>query len=59
MIHAELPRTTTSTSIFHEKDSQTDESQDLESQPGITKTTRVETSISSRTGMQEKDDFHL
>lgn len=59
MTHAELPRTTTSTSILHEKDSETDESQDLEAQQGITKTTRVETSISSRTELQEKDIFHL
>ncbi|MCJ1263640.1 hypothetical protein MMC22_003510 [Lobaria immixta] len=59
MTHAELPRTSTSTSIFHEKDSETDGSQDLESQQGITKTTRVETSISSRTELQEKNIFHL
>lgn len=59
MIHAGLPRNMTSTSIFHEKDRETDGSQDLESQQGITKTTQVETSISGGTDFQEENAFHL
>lgn len=58
-IRAELPANITSTSMFHEKDLESDEAQDLESQQGITKTTHVETSISSRADIQETEVSHF
>lgn len=58
MIHAEWPRTVTAASTLHEKDRETGESQDVESQKGIMKTTRVEMSNSSRMDSQEDDILH-
>lgn len=52
MIDAELPRSIASTFKFYEKDRET------ESQQGITKTTHVETSISTRTNPQEQNVLH-
>lgn len=45
--------------MFHEKGLETDGAQDLESQQGITKTTQVETSISSRADIQETEVSHF